>query len=183
MHNELLIPEIASEISKYWEQLTNELVLSEISEKIKGNRVLVSENIIAPQKFGIYVFFIKPENVYQDSESLMDVWNIESFRKYPKVVKKRFNQCEALDGWFPFYIGKSEKLGTRINEHLNHHSQHATYGLKLKERTAFLKNNQIELGYWTLPEMEKVPREIKQFIITNLEFRLRGKMKPWIGKQ
>ena len=172
-----------SKVSNEWDALDKEEILVEILDLFRRSRIDHSGEVDIPDQFGIYSFFIKPEKVYQTCESLNEVWNIEPFKKFPKIVKKRFEVCEAEDGWFPFYIGKSERLGTRIKEHLNHHSQHATYGLKLKERTEFLRNNKIEVGYWTLPEMEGIPREIKQFIITNLESRLREKMKPWIGKQ
>ena len=89
--------------------------------------------------------------------------------------------CEA--GWFSLYIGKGEKLKNRIDEHLNHPPTHATYGLKLSKREKFLDDHEIEIGFWHLPEMPGVSREIKQFIITNLESRLRDELKPWIGKQ
>lgn len=61
-------------------------------------------------------------------------------------------------------------------------STHATYGLKLKERKQFLDNHEIEIGFWHLPEMQGVFREIKQFIIINLESKLRNRLKLWIGK-
>lgn len=177
------IQNFASSVAEDWENLDKEEILVEILDSFERSRIDHSGEVDIPDQFGIYAFFIKPNKVYQDCDSLKDVWNIENFRKYPRVVKKRFGECEAVDGWFPFYIGKSEKLGSRIKEHLTHDSQHATYGLKLKERTEFLENNEIEVGYWSLPEMEGVPREIKQFIITYLESRLRDRMKPWIGKQ
>ncbi len=180
---EKLIVDFALSTSKAWKSLDKELILKDIFYSFSQTKVSIYSFSNFPNDFGIYIFFVKPEHVFKDCESLMDVWNIDSFRKYPKVIKKRFRECEAKDGWFPFYIGKSENLGKRVNEHLSHHSQHATYGLKLKDRTEFLRNNKIEVGFWKLPEMESVPREIKQFIITNLEFILRDKMKPLVGKQ
>lgn len=180
---EKLIHDFALNTSLEWENLDIEEILIVILDSINLSRSDLSNEIEINNKFGIYAFFIRPNEVYKNCESVNKVWNIKPFKNFPKLIKKRFEQCEAENGWFPFYIGKSEKLGSRIKEHLNHPSQHTTYGLKLKERTEFLKNNQIEVGYWTLPEMEGVPREIRQFIITNLESRLREKMKPWIGKQ
>jgi len=180
---EKLIEDFAVNFTKKWNTLNKEEILKSVLNSFMTTRISCNSEKLIPNQFGIYAFFIKPNENYRDIESLEVAWNIESFRKFPKVVKKRFGVSEPKDGWFPFYIGKSEKMSSRINEHLNHHCQHATYGLKLKERVTFLKNNQIEVGYWTLPEMPDVPREIKQFIITNLESQLREEMKPWIGKQ
>ena len=172
-----------SKVSNEWEALDKEKILQEILKSLEETRENHSNEMKISNQFGIYAFFIKPNRDFESCESLIQVWDIESFKKFPKVVKKRFNECVPTNDWYPFYIGKSEKLGSRIKEHLTHDSQHATYGLKLKDRTEFLENNEIEVGYWSLPEMEGVPREIKQFIITNFESRLRERMKPWIGKQ
>ena len=100
------------------------------------------------------------------------------------MVKTRFKEQKCCnEGWYCFYLGKGENIRNRVNEHITHGATHATYGLKLKERKIFLDTNEIEVGYWHLPEMPDVPREIKQFIITNFESRLRDELKPWIGKQ
>lgn len=177
------LEEFGLKVSKDWKGLNKKAIILEIRRSFAITKKLIYSDFDIPNQFGIYAFFIKPNENYSDIESLEVAWNIKSFRKFPNVVKKRFSISESKDGWFPFYIGKSEKLGSRINEHLKHHSQHSTYGLKLKYRASFLKNNQIEVGYWCLPEMSDVSNEIKQFIITNLESQLREEMKPWIGKQ
>ena len=100
-----------------------------------------------------------------------------------KIIKKRFETNTQNEDWIPFYVGKSEKVGKRIWEHLNHHKKHATYGLKFNERSIFKLKNEIKVGYWLLPVDEKIPFEIKQFIITNFESVIRKKLNPWIGKQ
>ena len=133
--------------------------------------------------FGIYAFFIKPKVKNGTIQELEKIWNSEGFDKFPKIIKKRYSTENGLDGWYNFYIGKSEKLQRRIFEHCDHHAKHPTYGLKLKERKEFLNNNEIQIGYWLLPEMPDADKKIKQFIITNLERALREEMQPWVGKQ
>ena len=66
---------------------------------------------------------------------------------------------------------------------MNHHKKHATYGLKLKERTEFKFKNEIKVGYWILPADAKTTKEIKHFIITNFDSIMRKRLNPWIGKQ
>lgn len=172
------------EISDRWTGLPKEDYLNEVFNSIIETRCSYKENIDEIRNdFGIYAFFIKPKHKYTDPEHLQNVWEVEGFRKYPKVVKSRFSISVSIDGWFTFYIGKGEQLKNRVTEHINHSSQHSTYGLKLKDREDFLTQNEIEVGYWHLPPMENVLPEIKQFIITNFEIALRKRLNPWIGKQ
>jgi hypothetical protein len=102
---------------------------------------------------------------------------------YPKMIKKRFEINIQNEDWIPFYVGKSEKVRKRIWEHLNLDKKHATCGLKFNERSNFKLKNKINLGYCMFPVDEKIPSEIKQFIITNFESEIRKKLNPWIGKQ
>ena len=179
------LKDFAVKFDEQWKSILNENILEEIQESLlKSRKKDLKDLKNLRNDFGIYAFYINPKETYSCVEDLKNNWNIDGFKKYPKVVKKRFEiqePCEA--GWFSLYIGKGEKLKNRIDEHLNHHPTHATYGLKLRERKKFLNDNDIEIGFWYLPEMPGVSREIKQFIITNLEARLRDKMEPWIGKQ
>ncbi len=177
--------EFAEKLDQQWKFILNENILEEIQESLLNSRNKeVKELKNLRNDFGIYAFYIKPKEKYSCVEDLVKAWNIDGFKKYPKVVKKRFEVQEPYEaGWFSLYIGKGEKLKNRIEEHLYHHSTHATYGLKLKERKQFLDDHEIEIGFWYLPEMPRVSREIKQFIITNLESGLRNRLKPWIGKQ
>ncbi len=175
----------AYELNEKWKKLPKVDILKNIEEHVHNSR---SKNFAdlhdLKNDFGIYVFFIKPGKYFSNTEQLEKLWNLDGFKKYPKIVKKRFMMQQCCDaGWFTFYIGKGEKLKNRVQEHINHNATHATYGLKLKDRKQFLKENDIEIGYWHLPEMREVPREIKQFIITNMESALRDEMLPWIGKQ
>ncbi len=174
----------SSSVTEQWEGLAQSEILLEIREsfrKTKYNYTCESPDI--PNEFGIYAFFIKPNTKNGTIEELEKIWNTDGFDKFPKIIKKRYSTANGNDGWYNFYIGKSEKLQRRIFEHCSHHPTHPTYGLKLKEREEFFKNNEIQIGYWLLPDMPEADKKIKQFIITNLESALREEMQPWIGRQ
>lgn len=167
-----------------WENLNKEVIAKQILVDIQKFQFNITQNDKdIPNNFGLYVFFIKPKEKYTSIEMLEKDWIVDDFSNYPKIIKKRFVTINQNEDWIPFYLGKSENVGKRIWEHLNHHKKHATYGLKLKERTEFKLKNEIEVGYWILPADEKTPKEIKQFIITNFECMIRKILKPWIGKQ
>lgn len=119
------LEEFGLKVSKEWNGLNKKAIFLEIRRSFAITKRLIDSNLDIPNQFGIYAFFIKPKQNYRDIESLQEAWNIKSFRKFPKVVKKRYGISESKDGWFPFYIGKSEILGSRINEHLSHHCQHS----------------------------------------------------------
>ena len=175
----------ANDVNKKWKAFPKVQALERIIEDIQNSRNSKLEELTdLKNDFGIYVFFIKPSIPFSNAEQLEKLWKEEGFKNYPQIVKKRFEAQECCEaGWFNLYVGKGENLKRRVEEHLNHHSNHATYSLKLKERKVFLNENEIEIGFWHLPPMPEVPREIKQFIITNMESQLRDKMQPWIGKQ
>lgn len=134
--------------------------------------------------FGIYVFYIKPQKEYTLA-ALQDDWEEKEYSKYPKVIQKRFlkhNDIE-LGREYPFYIGKSEVLSKRIAQHITHSGKTATYSLKLEGRKEFNAEN-ITFSYWKLPdELKDCSIEIKQFIITQIESKLREKLNPWVGKK
>jgi hypothetical protein len=134
-------------VADEWKALNKTEILNGILTSFNATRVDRTSDKCFPNQFGIYAFYIKPKKDYIDISSLEKDWNLESFKKFPKIVKKRFGKYNSDDGWFPFYIGKSEKLWSRIKENLTHDSQHATYGLKLRERTEFLEINKIEVGF------------------------------------
>lgn len=172
------------DFNKIWENLDKEVILKQILDDINKSQFNININSKAiPNQFGLYAFFIKPRTRYGSIKTLEDDWINQEFSNYPKIIKKRFERDSKKEEWIPFYIGKSEKVGKRILEHLNHQKNHATYGLKLKDRVDFKLKNEIKVGYWLLPENERTPVEIKQYIITNFEMVLRKKLNPWIGKQ
>jgi predicted GIY-YIG superfamily endonuclease len=178
----------AEDFETLWNHFDQSIFSNEEVDKIIGNLVFKSiekenynniDNI-----FGVYIFNIKPHKVF-DFDSLKDFWTEESYRNYPKVPKILFETYKNIDtqNKYPFYLGKAENLRKRIEEHIQHRDKKSTYSLKLNGRTNFNSEN-ISFAVWYLPnELKRHPKPIKQFIITELEKKLRNKLNPWIGKQ
>lgn len=132
---------------------------------------------------GVYAIFIKPKSSVT-LKKLEKAWNLISIIKFPKVVKYRFNESVKNNPeYYTFYIGKSEKVDTRLNEHITHTSKITTYGLKLNDRVDFLNDNELFYAKYEMDELIGLDPSIIQFVITRIELKLRGKMNPWIGKQ
>lgn len=159
---------------------TDELV-ENVIETILKNKVDSVPSNLKPE-FGIYVFFLKQKDKFHSFKELEEKWNEEGILKTPNAINKNFENNKELNGSYSFYVGKSEKLSKRINEHLTHHNNHATYGLKLANRKNFNLHD-FEIGYWVLPLDNTFSKEIKQFIITTLEQKVREKLNPLIGKK
>lgn len=136
-------------------------------------------------QFGVYCFFIRYKaNKKITKKKFEDEWDKKGFKKYPKIIKDRYQYSNLnYKTFIPFYIGKSETIGKRIFEHINHSPKITTSGLKLKERS-FLKDTlDIRVSWWKLPEIDVTDKSIKQFIITRIESKLRESIKPWVSKQ
>lgn len=104
-----------------WKNIRENIVSDEnlitIEEEFKTNKKSIEKvnfNAIG-NDFGIYIFYIKPTKIY-NIENLISDWTQKGYLKYPKVVKKRFSKHKSINinDEYPFYIGKSEKLGSRI---------------------------------------------------------------------
>ena len=175
-----------TQLNIIWKNIRNNNLITPLEEEFKANKesiVKFDSNVIG-NGFGIYIFYIKPTKIY-NIKNLISDWNQKGYIKYPKVVKKRFSKHKNINikNEYPFYIGKSEKLGNRIKEHITYEKTASTFSLKLKGRDFFDEKN-ITFSYWKLPdELDNCTKEIKQFIITQIERELRNKLNPWIGKQ
>lgn len=173
-----------------WKELKTSIVSEDnlktiINQLVTEQQPITEENYTAlTSDFGVYVFYIKPTKPYTLKTLLKD-WEETEYRNFPKVVKTRFSNYSVIntDEIYPFYIGKSEKLASRIKQHITHNGKTSTYSLKLNGRDFFNAEN-ITFSYWKLPvELKECSNEIKQFFITQIENALREKLNPWIGKQ
>ena len=143
-----------------------------------------------PNTFGIYVFYLKRELIFEDYEKFSDLWNEDGYTYYPKAIKKNFGECKLVNGFIPFYVGKAEKINTRIKEHLTLEKNKTTYSLKLNERKN-IKREDFEVGYWSLDNEingthfpdKTIEKQVKQIIITIIEQEIRKQLKPLVGKQ
>jgi len=138
------------------------------------------------KKWGVYIFTISPKNSLS-LEELSELWDEtgNGYVKYPQVCKTRFyNSTINAQKSYVLYVGKSEDIGKRIKEHIIQEKSKTTYGLKLIGRK-ILEESSIAYNSWLLPESIQVheSKPIKQFLITQLESKLRNNLNPWIGKQ
>ncbi len=159
---------------------TDELIEDVIETIVKNKVDVVPSNLNS--EFGIYVFFLKQKHQFKSFEALENKWKEEGYIKTPKAINKNFKDNKEINGSYVFYVGKSEKLSKRINEHLTHHSHYATYGLKLANRKNFNLDD-FEIGYWVLPSEKLISNAVKQFVITTIEQKVREKLNPLIGKK
>ena len=184
------IIEFARGFETIWEETKQKIKTNDsvetIFKKLELEKKPISEMFYSEieNTFGVYIFYIKPTKKYNLS-SLKQDWNDKAYIKYPNIIQTRFEKHLPIktSTQYPFYIGKSEKLGSRVRQHINQEKDKTTYGLKLKGRRYFNIEN-ITFSYWKLPEeLANCTKEIKQFIITQIESELRNKLNPWIGKQ
>ncbi|WP_338733458.1 hypothetical protein [Mangrovimonas cancribranchiae] len=173
-----------------WEKTEEELdkALPKIIHELEQNAKPIANTSFENVKslWGVYVFFIIPNKKFNEKKLIKDWENSnEGHIKFPKVCKSRFEKSiHSKTTHYTFYIGKSEQVGKRIKEHITHNKHASTYGLKLKDRH-FTNTHKITYAYWQLPNtlQENNNKPIKQFIITQLERKLRNRLNPWIGKQ
>lgn len=177
----MLISEFINNIDKGFKETFTDKLINEIVRSIYANKVPVTD-LKLKNTFGIYVFFYKGKTSFKTLAELEDTWYSEGIKKSPRVIKKNFSECLSIEDYYSFYVGKSEKVKSRVGEHLNHQKEHSTYGLKIKDRKNFVEND-FQIGYWYLETSDEVSIEIKQFIITTIEQKIREKLNPLIGKK
>ena len=90
-------------------------------KKIEQNTILSDESNFTDNKnSGLYFFEIKQKS----DKEIDDTWNTLNVKwggiKYtPKIIKKRWTNLEFNNNdYFPFYVGKSNCLQKRVNEHI-----------------------------------------------------------------
>lgn len=189
-----ILQEFTNDFSCRWNTVQKELdegLLQIIVEQLKAKTFPLTNRSYTQvsNRWGIYLFQIRTDCNYH-FESLKKAWEDDAkaigYRKFPKVYKGRFQKLAIehteSDTPYAFYLGKSEKLGHRIEQHITHDQTNATYGLKLKGRPDFY--DCISYSFWELPiEHPQGNRAVAQFVLTQLEHALRNQLHPLIGKQ
>jgi len=162
------------------------ILLADAKSKLSDRKVLdLSRNfdLEITNPFGVYLLSIKNEDEKITSNIFMDAWNSSKLGYSSRLVKKRSHNT-VIDGFQAIYIGKSAKLKDRIKEHCFQKVDGTTYGTKLMHRHDVLDKYPLYLSYYCIDNSIKIGDQYKQFIITNLEAKLRDEYyKPWIGKQ
>jgi len=105
-------------------------------------------------------------------------WNQEEFKKsfVPSCQKGRMAKHTVVHEWMPLYLGKSEKLGKRVWEHIYLAADKRTFSLKLKARN-LLEGNQYRLSVLRL-DVANYP-----ILAPKIEAALRRKHLPLVGRQ
>ncbi|TPG29207.1 hypothetical protein EAH82_10685 [Variovorax guangxiensis] len=105
-------------------------------------------------------------------------WNQEEFKKsfVPSCQKARMAKHTAVHEWMPLYLGKSEKVGKRVGEHLYLAANTRTFALKLKARN-LLEGNRYRLSVLRL-DVANYP-----VLAPKIESALRRKHLPLVGRQ
>ncbi|OYU82541.1 MAG: hypothetical protein CFE24_15050 [Flavobacterium sp. BFFFF2] len=174
-----------SSLKTLWESIEQEL-LSDAKIKLSERMLLdLSKpfDIETTNSFGVYLLSIKNEDGTITSGSFLEAWNSTQIGFSSRPINKR-SQNTVIGGYQAIYIGKSAKLKSRINEHCFQKKESSTYGTKLMYRHEVLVKYPLYLSYYCIDNFIKIGDPYKQFIITNLESKLRDEYyKPWIGKQ
>lgn len=179
-----IIKSIDNELKKQFEKLSEivgdvnfgeivEFKLNEAAEKIPWN------NIVYP---GIYLLEIKNNRSFDSFQKWVDnfknEWEDEEYlrRFTPNLKKIRIRAHNELTDWIPLYIGKSKNIGGRIHEHIYKELEKTTFALKLMARRN-LKDETFRLS------AIKIEVENYDAIVPRIEWQLRNRINPIIGKQ
>jgi len=189
------ISSFIKEISNAWNPLQESLVKEIISQfqdlknvsEINFNDSEDYKINDIPATFGIYCFYIKFSKPMGKSD-FKKLWGKDIMDKQPKVSLMRLREFEKdkwddYNEWKVLYIGKSENLNERVHQHLNLKVT-STSALKLKRRASLNKIASYKVVYYSLEDLDKkLDKSLIQFVITNLESKIRNKIEPIIGKQ
>lgn len=105
-------------------------------------------------------------------------WNQDKEERsfVPSCQKARMKQHTMLKEWMPLYLGKSQKIGHRVWEHINLPAKQSTFAMKLKARN-LLEGNKYRLSV--------LPLSVKNYAVLapKIEAALRRKYLPIVGRQ
>ena len=156
-----------------------------LSDKLKDEFQSISKGR------GLYFFEMKiPTDsivrsvINNDFRNFNEIWRHESvFHMWsPGVKKLRCNIANNkissyLDGeWIPFYLGKSECLHTRINQHIFQDENQRTFAMKL-----YARKNLYGLKF-RVSTLEVNAQNYYKMILPYLETHFRNKLNPIIGQ-
>ena len=178
------LKEIDTELSKQFSLLSEKVANIELNKicefKLENAGDIIPWNDIVYQ--GVYLIEIKNNGNFKSFElwveNFKNEWENEKYlRKFtPNLKKKRILAHSELQEWIPIYIGKSKNIGSRIHGHIYKELHKTTFALKLMAREN-LKNDSFRLS--TL----NINVENYDAIVPKIEWQLRNRINPLIGKQ
>lgn len=172
------------DLNKNWESIKTDLIIQAEQSLFNQTPIIFSpRSTISIRKTpGIYLFFIKPKCALP-YERFISLWNGKTQKgNSSKIIKSKIKILEK-DKSYPLYIGKSEELLSRVNEHCFQPIEKTTYSLKLCHRHEIIEVADFSFGYYELNMQESFKNHLYQFVLVNLERELRLIHKPLIGKQ
>ncbi len=135
---------------------------------------------------GVYFFELKSPDDYRFGKKASTILqNIKKYWKHrsvramwsPGIKDSRVSvHKEFIDGWIPFYIGKSRYLEKRVREHVFQDRGKTSFGMKLKARKN-LYGLEFRISY--------IKIDVKNYdmIVPYVESAMRNKYNPITGKQ
>lgn len=178
------IEKIDIELTKQFDLLQKEILSIEF-EEICEFKILEAHNKIPWNELvysGVYLLEIRNDKKSDQFElwidSFREKWEDEKYmRKFtPNIKKKRIKTHNDLKEWVPIYIGKSKNIGSRVHGHLYTELNKTTFALKLLAREN-LFNESFRL------HTIKINVENYDAIVPRIEWQMRNKINPIIGKQ
>ena len=154
-------------------------------EPICEFKLFNSDEIIPWEKLnssGIYLVEIKNDLKHSNFQdwvtSFREVWEDPRYKGnfVSNLRKIRISRHSNLKEWIPLYIGKSKKIGGRVNEHLHKEMGTRTFAMKLKARDN-INDEVFRLS------IIKFPLENYDWVAPVFERTLRDRINPIIGRQ
>jgi len=167
--------------------------LESILQKLENHRIKIDDDFsnftvegIKDNSWGVYTFYINPKKPVIEFKDFNRLWETNSMNKKlvsPKAIKTRYRPL-IKDKSYCLYLGKSENLIKRIEQHIHQKTKPSTYGLKLSEHDRLHLNNTFEFSYFVIKENpQKINEEALKYMLIALEKKLRVELSPLVGKQ
>lgn len=182
---------IKSKIKAFDAELRSSNLIDYIIQKIEGSSPMYFDLDSSlyqieqiPNKPGIYVIYFKPksENMKVDwIQGFQDDWvnhNVNGFQHSPAIIQKRLKNKIPSDDWVPLYLGKSEKIGKRILDHIKLEANKKTFALKLIARKHKMQKYDFCIKYVSFDYFQGV-----QIPLRIWEEELRHRFEPVTGRQ
>lgn len=169
--------------SKY-EDLDEELcrIGEEIKERLINNLTPLNPGSFnrIPAGEGVYLFCYAG-----DINEVFSLWkeHVEKCKNVSPFNKRKYNKCKKkAAGPYPMYIGKSENLHKRINEHWNEPCVSETKAMRLKP---FLEANNLNLSkvLYSYANLDDVGmKKSVYYVCSAIEHLRKNALNPFIGR-
>ena len=174
---------ISSYINMNWKDI--EEIIIKNKRQITGDFKSFEINEIISKTWGIYVFYFVSNSNIDHYENLKNLWDTDKSEKRlhcPAPIKHKFTRIDQKKEYC-LYVGKSENLKGRIQQHVDQKTAFTTYGLKLSEHDRIHGDFTFYFSYYPLISDPKINLDAYKSILVSLEKEMRANKLPYIGKQ